>query len=309
MIVLYVFLGSLVAGILSLAFLSRTLDNPALSRTNFRGVKLPTAAGLVFVPAFLVVYLVTVQIVSASYTGHGWNGEYGIVIWGMTTMLVLVLGFCLIGFIDDVAGDSGAKGFRGHFSEAFHGRFTTGLVKALMGLVVAAVALQSLQMQLGHIAPKDYGILILDAAIVALSANFFNLLDLRPGRALKVFFPALAVFAGLTLRYMPFATPVYEYVTPALSIGAIALVLTWGDLRERFMLGDAGSNVLGATIGFGIVIALSFWWRVGALVLVLALNVLSEKYSFSKAIEKNRVLRWIDRLGTKGQVEPADNNR
>jgi UDP-GlcNAc:undecaprenyl-phosphate/decaprenyl-phosphate GlcNAc-1-phosphate transferase len=309
MIVLYVFLGSVVAGILSLAFLSKTLDSPTLSRTNFRGVKLPTAAGLVFVPAFLVVYLVTVQLVEASYTGHGWSGEYGMSIIGMQMMLVLVLGFCLIGFIDDVAGDSGAKGFRGHFSEAFRGRFTTGLVKALMGLVVAAVALQSLEMQMGHIAPKNYGILILDAAIVALSANFFNLLDLRPGRALKVFFPAVVVLAGLTLRYMPFATPVYEYVTPALSVAAIALVLFRGDLREKFMLGDAGSNVLGATVGLGIVIALSFWWRVGALAVVLALNVLSEKYSFSKAIEKNRVLRWIDGLGTKGEVEAADNNR
>jgi UDP-GlcNAc:undecaprenyl-phosphate GlcNAc-1-phosphate transferase len=233
---------------------------------------------------------------------------------GMTSMLIIVLGFCFLGLLDDVAGDSGAKGFKGHFSEALHGRFTTGLVKAFLGFVIALVATQPELFTSARYSGRDYGIWIMDAAVIALAANFFNLLDLRPGRAMKVFFPALALCAGLTLRFQAvgafeaFYPPLYYYITPALAVAGIALVLFPGDLRERFMLGDAGSNVLGAVIGLGLVVGTSFWWRLGVLVLMLGLNILSEKYSFSEAIASNRALNWIDSFGRKGRETAGANN-
>ena len=57
MIALWVFLGSLVSGLLMLFLFRGTLASERLSRTNFRGVKLPTAAGVVFAPAFLLVLI------------------------------------------------------------------------------------------------------------------------------------------------------------------------------------------------------------------------------------------------------------
>ena len=97
-------------------------------------------------------------------------------------------------------------------------------------------------------------------------------------------------------------------MTPALAVAAFALVLFPGDLREKFMMGDAGSNVLGAVIGLGLVLGTSFWWRLGVLVLMLALNILSEMVSFSEVIASNRVLNWLDSLGRKGQAPGGDNN-
>ncbi|MHB8893863.1 MAG: hypothetical protein ACYC99_01620 [Candidatus Geothermincolia bacterium] len=316
MIVLLVFLGSLVAGVLMLGLLWRTLNGEKLARTNFRGVKVATAAGIVFMPAFLLVYLPSIDFavrrlgiddLQATTMYHSLRA-------GMNGMLILVLGFCFLGLIDDVAGDSSAKGFKGHFSEALKGRFTTGLVKAFLGFIVALVVLQPEMFTSARMAAKDYGIVVMSAAVVALTANFFNLLDLRPGRAMKVFFPALALCAGLTLRFqgvgvlIQFYSPLYVYITPALAVAAVALVLFPGDLREKLMLGDAGSNVLGAVIGLGLVYGTSFWWRLGVLIALLILNILSEKYSFSNAIASNRALNWIDSLGRKGQEAAGDNN-
>lgn len=327
MIALIVFLGSVAAGLLMLGLLWRTLNGEKLSRTNYRGAKIATAAGMVIVPSFLLVYLPVMDYVSRalnqaqrtlSDAGYSSYANWTSLRSGMNLMLVVVFGFCILGLIDDVAGDSGAKGFKGHFSEALRGRFTTGLVKAFLGLVVALVALQPQLLQRAPVGFENYAVWVMDAAIIALSANFFNLLDLRPGRALKVYFPLTALCVGLTLRFetvaffLPTAEyplqPLYFYVTPALAVTAVALVLFWGDLREKFMLGDAGSNVLGAVIGLGLVLGTSFWWRLGVLVVVLVLNILSEKYSFSNAIASNRALNWIDSLGRKGQGTLGDNN-
>lgn len=313
---LWVFLGSLVSGLLMLLLLRGTLASERLQRTNYRGVRLPTGAGVVFAPAFLLVWVPTVVIAWSGVDPiHGSSNSLISLSVGMDMMLVTVLGFCLLGLLDDVAGDSAAKGFKGHFSEALHGRFTTGLVKAFLGFVVALVALVYPVIHPGASHPATaYGAWVLDAALVALTANFFNLLDLRPGRALKVFIPAFALCAGLTLgfwtaRGTPGADSAFIWVTPALVVLAVALVLFPGDLREKFMLGDAGSNVLGAVIGLGLVFGLPFWWRLGVLILMLILNILSEKYSFSRAIASNRALNWIDSLGRKGQEAAGANNK
>ncbi len=317
MITLAVFLGSLAAGSLSLLLLWRTLSGERLARINYRGAKVGTSAGLVFVPAFLMAYLPVIDFASRrlGLDGLRLSTMYHSLRAGMNTMLVLVLGFCLLGFLDDAAGDPSAKGFKGHFSEALRGRFTTGLVKAVMGFVVAMAALQGEMFTAGRTAPKDYGTWLMSAAVIALTANFFNLLDLRPGRAMKVFFPALALCAGLTLRYegvgvyvMGARSPLYGYLTPALSVAAVALVLLPGDLREKYMLGDAGSNVLGAVIGLGLVMGTGFWWRLGVLAAVAVLNVISERFSFSRIIASNRVLAWIDSLGRKVDSTSEDNN-
>ena len=317
MIALAVFLGSVLAGALSMLLLLRTLSGERLERVNYRGATVATSAGLVFVPAFLLVYLPTIDFASRrlGLDGLRLTAMYHSLRAGMNSMLVLVLGFCLLGFLDDIAGDSSAKGFRGHFSEALRGRFTTGLVKAVTGFVVAMAALQGEMFTAGRTGPKDYGTWVMSAAVIALTANFFNLLDLRPGRAMKLFFPAMALCVGLTLRYngvgvygMTAHSPLYRYVIPALSVVAVALVLFPGDLREKYMLGDAGSNVLGAVIGLGLVLGTAFWWRLGVLVAIAALNILSERFSFSKLIASNRVLNWIDSFGRKVDSAPEDNN-
>lgn len=313
MLVLWVFLGSLAAGIVFMFTFRGILESEGLQRTNYRGARLPTAAGIVFAPSFLVIWMVS----QVYYAGHRatWGAEsvpgYLSLRPGMNVMLVLVLGMCLIGLLDDAAGDGGARGFKGHFSEALKGRFTTGFMKALLGFMVALAALLPQFLTPDRISYQDYGKWLLGAAVIALAANLFNLLDLAPGRSLKVFFPALALCVGLTMRFesvpalpTPFQ-PLSFYVAPAVAVAAVALVLFPGDLRERFMMGDAGSNVLGAVVGLGLVLGTSFWWRLGVFALLVVLNLLSEKYSFSSAISSNRALNWLDGLGRKRREEPG----
>jgi UDP-N-acetylmuramyl pentapeptide phosphotransferase/UDP-N-acetylglucosamine-1-phosphate transferase len=79
-------------------------------------------------------------------------------------------------------------------------------------------------------------------------------------------------------------------------VGALAALLP-ADLGERVMLGDTGANPMGAVLALGLVLVAPFWGRVVALLVVLALNLVSEVVSFSAVIDRVRPLRWVDRAG------------
>lgn len=305
---LAMFICSLIVGWAFLRSSRRMLSVPSLTRTNYRGAEVPTGAGVIFAPTVLVAYVVVAMVLSRPFSMLGNRIHSNLSLGaGMQTMLILVLGMCLVGFIDDIAGDGSARGFKGHLSEALHGRFTTGLFKAVLGFVVALAATANLVILLHPATPPGaYGKWFLDAALIALAANLLNLLDLRPGRALKIFFPLLIMVILLTGRYTVLTfggrvsyVPAYLFVIPAISIAAVALVLFPGDLKEKFMIGDSGANVLGAVIGLGLVLGLSFWWRLGAFIFLVFLTALSENISFSRVIEGNRMLNWLDELGRK----------
>jgi UDP-GlcNAc:undecaprenyl-phosphate GlcNAc-1-phosphate transferase len=279
-----VFAGSLAGAAVLLHAIGGVLESPALARTNYSGRDIPTGAGILFPIVFVPVY--TVILVSGSRTLH----FYGV----RESMLLLVTGMCLLGLVDDVAGDRSVRGFKGHFSSLARGRMTTGMLKAAGGFVLAvAVSLPF---------SRRWWEVLLNAALIALCANLANLLDLRPGRALKVFVPALA---GVVALNWTAPRTVIPYL---LCIGAVALVLLPGDLAETRMLGDAGSNVLGATIGLGIAVGAGPWWKSGVLVFLILANAVSEKYSFSDIISSNRALDWIDSLGRKVHQRAGDNN-
>jgi hypothetical protein len=114
------------------------------------------------------------------------------------------------------------------------------------------------------------------ALIVGLSANFLNQLDTRPGRALKA------------------------YLLGATAVGAprgLAVLLLPYDLREMGMLGDSGSNGLGAVLGLYSVNQFTGrgrWVAIGALA---GLTLLGEARSLGELIERTPVLRDLDSLG------------
>ena len=77
----------------------------------------------------------------------------------------------------------------------------------------------------------------------------------------------------------------------------MAVLLVPADLRERMMLGDAGSNALGAVLGLSLVASLRGRALWPAIALFAALNVLGERRSLGKLIESTPWLARIDRLG------------
>jgi hypothetical protein len=114
------------------------------------------------------------------------------------------------------------------------------------------------------------------ALLVGLAANFLNQLDTRPGRALKAYLAAAPLVGA-----------------PA---GTAVLLLPY-DLREQLMLGDSGSNALGAMLGLSSVSRLtgtSRWLAIGTLA---GLTLLGERRSLGELIERTPGLRTLDRLG------------
>jgi hypothetical protein len=114
------------------------------------------------------------------------------------------------------------------------------------------------------------------ALLVGLAANALNQLDTRPGRALKAY-----ALAALPLR------------APLLP----AVILAPYDLREMAMLGDSGSNALGALLGLSSVKRFAGrgqWLAIGALA---TLNILGELTSLGDALDASPVLGPLDRLG------------
>ena len=266
--------GFVVARLLWLG-LAPMFESPALSRTNYRGATLPTAAGMVLALVALVVE--GGRAVAASFgVGDVGLSEPRIVV------LVAVLAYGVLGLVDDLLGSARHKGFRGHGSALLSGQVTSGMLKLVGGGAVALIV----------VAPavgRSPGRLLADALLVALAANLANLLDRAPGRTTKA---AGAAFALLVLGVG--AAP--SLVPVAVVVGA-ALGLLLDDLRERLMLGDAGANPLGAVLGLAVVLAASPGVRDVVLVAMVTLNVAGELVSFSRVIELVPPLRVLDRAG------------
>ena len=76
-----------------------------------------------------------------------------------------------------------------------------------------------------------------------------------------------------------------------------AVLLLAYDLREMTMLGDAGSNALGAMLGLGSVSRLTGTGRIAAIIALAGLTIVGERRSLGTLIERTPILSDLDRLG------------
>ncbi|HEU4356418.1 MAG TPA: hypothetical protein VFT27_12590, partial [Actinomycetota bacterium] len=88
-----------------------------------------------------------------------------------------------------------------------------------------------------------------------------------------------------------------EVFPGALGMFLAALAALPLDLRERAMLGDAGSNPLGFAVGLGLYATLDGAGVVFAAAAAVVLNVLAETVTLSRVIDRTPPLRWLDRAG------------
>ena len=184
------------------------------------------------------------------------------------------------GFVDD-RSPGGPRGIRNHLRELGRLHVTTGIVKMLVITASAVVVAASM--------PSRGSATIAGVVLLAGGANLWNGLDVRPGRALKAFLPVAAAVLA--------AGPAFELAPPLPGIAAGAVAVLPMDLRERAVLGDGGSNLLGFTAGLGLFLALPDWGVWVAAGCVVALNVVADTVSLSRVIEATRPLRWFDALG------------
>lgn len=239
-------------------------------RPNFRGEEIPTGVGVVLFISSLAVVTVSILFLPGDMK------------WKAVVFMLALSGYTCLGLMDDIWGCGRCKGLAGHMKSLLRGRLTTGSIKALAGGILAVFLAA---------AGGDRPLIPLNALVLALSVNMINLLDLRPGRAGKCFLALGAVIlAAFPLRE--------ETAFMALVAGGLLAYLP-ADLKARAMMGDAGSNALGAVLGVAAVWLFDLKLKVLYLVILLTLHVLTEKHSLTKIISANRVLDYLDKLGRK----------
>jgi hypothetical protein len=279
--------GAVAAGATAAAFqalLSAPPGGPARwARTNHRGEAVTLLEG----PAYAVGAIAGVLL------GSGVDART------RAAATLATAGAAGLGGYDDLAGDGTDRGLAGHLRAVRRGEVSTGAVKvvglALTGLVTAAMSpLGPGESSSGVARAVDVAG---SGALVAGMANLVNLLDLRPGRALKAVtglgaLSALRGGAGAGLA--------------ASAVGA-AIASLPADLEERAMLGDTGANAAGALLGLAWARGLSRPARLLALAAVTGLTLASERVSFSAVIDRTPALRAIDQLGRRPvEPDPAD---
>jgi len=296
---------------------------PALSGgpmlTNYRGRSIPIGLGLVW-PIWVVLCALASELLSVIGLAAAGRVQVGVALQLQAARVfgapaVLVLGAFALGFADDIFGTSAEKGFRGHLKALRAGRLTTGGLKLIgIGLFAAVAVTPAIPAESSNAGWfGTIGLWVLEVLAIALTANLVNLLDLRPGRALKGYSALVvpAVLLGAARWYglaRGDASAFVDSITLVLGMGLLLLgpiAAVWRyDLGEEAMLGDGGANPAGALAGFVVAAALPPWALAVYVVLVLGANLASERVSFSAVIAANRLLRWVDGLGRLPEPTP-----
>ena len=168
------------------------------------------------------------------------------------------------GAVGAVAGVGLADDLWSGPERGFRGHLSSGATTGVLKLVAIPL--------IGLIATRRFS----GALLTALAANALNQLDTAPGRALKAYLAAAVLLdapKGLAVLLLPY------------------------DLREMAMLGDAGSNGLGALLGLKSVGRLTGRGRAVAIGALAGLTLLGENISVGSLIERTPVLRDLDRAG------------
>lgn len=246
-------------------------------RTNFRDRKLAFPLGAVLATTALVS-LAPLAVLDE-------RGGLDLLAPGLRQWIVYLVGIAFLGLLDDSLGMGSSpdtpRGWRGHASAVLRGELSTGAVKAIGALALAAYVVTGTGNEwLGYIA---------DIALLILVTNVFNLLDLRGGRVEKAMILLVAAFClvGWTLAPVELLG---VFIGPFL----VGIRLTLG---ERAMLGDTGSNLAGAIAGIVLLTELGQTGRLVTLGIVLAITVYGEFRSISTTIDRFPPLRFIDSVG------------
>ena len=238
-------------------------------RPNYKKDMIPVSMGIVFLPMLIIN-----AIILAYFTTNFKDMLYiFIFLFGLVSMF-------FAGILDDIIGNRDVSGLKGHFKSLLNGKLTTGGFKALFGGFIGLVISIPIS--------KNIYDIVINTLIIALSTNLMNLLDLRPGRAIKGYL-VISIVLLFTLG---------EYTRNLLLLIFPNVIAYFNqDLKAKAMMGDTGSNVLGISIGILFVMGYSLKVRLIWLAFLIFIHILTEKYSLTKIIENNKFLNFIDKLG------------
>jgi UDP-GlcNAc:undecaprenyl-phosphate GlcNAc-1-phosphate transferase len=259
------------------SYLERLISEAGIKKLNYRGEKIPSSMGLIFV--LLLPFITTFGMILSVKSFAMINS---------LLFLFITIAMGMMGFLDDQLGNN-VKGFRGHLRAFFmEKKLTSGGLKLVFGAIIALTFTVGNALWLN--AGKFSWIIFVNFFLICLAANTVNLFDLRPGRAGKV-------FLGAFILILLFSKYLESYISLFIPILAILLYYLPFDLHGQVMMGDVGSNLLGSSLGVMMVWMLSDLGKVIALIILISLQILAEKFSFSEIIEKYRLLRQLDEWG------------
>ena len=238
-------------------------------RPNYKKDMIPVSMGIVFLPMLIIN-----AIILAYFTTNFKDMLHiFIFLFGLVSMF-------FAGILDEIIGNRDVSGLKGHFKSLLNGKLTTGGFKALFGGFIGLVISIAIS--------KNIYDIVINTLIIALSTNLMNLLDLRPGRAIKGYL-VISIVLLFTLG---------EYTRNLLLLIFPNVIAYFNqDLKAKAMMGDTGSNVLGISIGILFVMGYSLKVRLIWLAFLIFIHILTEKYSLTKIIESNKFLNFIDKLG------------
>ncbi|NLJ97920.1 MAG: phospho-N-acetylmuramoyl-pentapeptide-transferase [Tissierellia bacterium] len=262
-------IGTILSYIGAPIFLDILSKNKNTLGLNYKNDEIPICMGLLF------IFAQTFNIGIIFFVLKKANSLYVI-----SYLFVLTL-MGLAGLLDDLIGDKKTKGFKGHIKSFLKGNLTTGGIKAGIGFVVALF--------ISIIISNTIIDAVVNILIIALFTNLINLFDLRPGRAVKIF-----IFISIIMLY---TSSIKNYNFLLYSFYGILLVYLPLDLKGKTMMGDVGANVLGVTLGVFCCFTHSLTTRYIYTLILIITHIMAERISFSKAIESNKLLNFIDNIG------------
>lgn len=271
---IFSFLISLLLGLVFMPMMREMLLASSLLEKNYRGDMIPNAMGLG------IIFAQVLSLGLLSFFCQFPTSTRNIYHYSMVYLIGFVF-IGLLGLLDDTIGTDEYKGFKGHIGAFFRGELTTGNIKALLGAFIG--------LYVSFYISDNIVEILINTITIALFTNLMNLFDLRPGRAIKLFL-LVSVFNLLVSK-----TKIEAYIIVSL-YGILASYIGY-DLRAMAMMGDTGSNVLGYSLGYYVANNFPPSWKLIIIFILIFINLLSEKKSFSKIIENNRVLNFIDQLG------------
>lgn len=243
-------------------------------RMNYRGTSLPCPFGVLLPLALILGAALAAGVALVADDPDP-----------LPLALGFVLGVAFLGLVDDQF-TTDSRGLRGHLRAVLRGELSTGAIKAIGTAALAFVVVaDDVVLDVAPVADAA-----LAFAVLVLATNLFNLLDLRPGRTLKAF--VLVALACLPFLDGGARAELGLFVGPILVAGLY-------DLRERAMLGDTGSNVIGAVAGLWLVAAADGSTAALAAIaaVLLLITLYGEMRSINALVESTPGLKHLDSFG------------
>lgn len=263
---------SILYGLLILPLILKFIKSNAKYKCNYRNKEVYGSAGIAFIPGILflcTIYLYIEKIICNRM-------EINVFL-----ILIGVLSAAFTGYIDDNTDDP-VKGIFKHIKQLLSGNITSGSIKAVTGIIVSFI--------ISLIINNSSIDILISLLIISMTQNFINLLDLRPGRAVKSYF-FLSILSLLSLNVS----------TIFISINLFMIIILFFyipyEFKEIFMMGDTGSNVLGIIIGITIASSDNYLFKLFTLFILLYAQLFAETGSISALIEHNAILNLIDKAG------------